>query len=331
MLYIALTILKLLLSLLKNILFENIKLIHFLGEVEDKIGQVLDEFFMNYLVTMFFRYGVPFERGSIPKSRDVMINVLPNFDENRFRQMVRVNWRTFNIILNLIKDDDVFNGQNSWKQLPIKYQLTITLFCLGCYGKGSSIRKVATLFGVGDGDTVSNITKMVFTEIVSKTYSELPHCVGYVDGTEIRLAEKPKIDSEAYFSRKHQYSLKMQAVLIGYPGSIHDSRIYTDCPLFTNANQYFSGHEWIVGDSAYKLTTTVITPYCSTAKQGTPNERKCFNENLIKYRVRIENCFAYLKERFSSSKELKIDVGSDANNSFACQWISVCCIISFVQ
>lgn len=39
---------------------------------------------------------------------------------------------------------------------------------------------------------------------------ELPFCIGYLDSTEIKLAEAPVKNQEAYFSRKYQYSIKLQ-------------------------------------------------------------------------------------------------------------------------
>lgn len=305
---------------------------------------------------MIVRYGVPRCIGSVPKSQEISYKIVPNLDELRFRQLIRVNWHTFDYILDSIKDDEVFNAPNSWKQIPVKIQLMIVLYRLGSYGEGATIAKIASLFGVGDGGTIMKITKRVFTaicrlqkkylywpdikerkEIVSKTSHELPFCIGYVDGTEIRLAEKPTTDSESYFTRKHQYALKLQVVcdynfiirhtVLGYPGSVHDNRIYSKCSLFTRAIDHFSQNEWIVGDSAYKTTSTVITPFRSSSTTRTANERNAFNQRLSKYRVRIENCFAFLKERFPSLKELKINVGNDENHRFACQWIYVCCIL----
>lgn len=46
--------------------------------------------------------------------------------------------------------------------------------------------------------------------IVKHKYYELPFCIGYVDGTEIKLAEAPVLDPESYFSRKKIYSVKLQ-------------------------------------------------------------------------------------------------------------------------
>ncbi len=66
------------------------------------------------------------------------------------------------------------------------------------------------IFGISDGGTIEVITNRVFhailnlkesfvywpakderDQLIAATFHELPHCVGYVDGCAIKLAEKP--------------------------------------------------------------------------------------------------------------------------------------------
>ena len=39
------------------------------------------------------------------------------------------------------------------------------------------------------------------------------NCIGYLDGSEIALRDKPKYDHEAYFSRKKVYGFNLQVNL----------------------------------------------------------------------------------------------------------------------
>ncbi|XP_046812454.1 uncharacterized protein LOC124421393 [Lucilia cuprina] len=103
----------------------------------------------------------------VPKSNKWNQNVLKMFDDSRFNQMIRVRPEEFVHILNLIKDDDVFNTSPKTAQLPIDMQLKIVLYLLGSSGDGLSTRKVATLFGVGDGGTIQKVTKRVFKAILN--------------------------------------------------------------------------------------------------------------------------------------------------------------------
>lgn len=158
-----------------------------------------------------------------------------------------------------------------------------------------------------------------------------------MDGTEVKLAEKPLQDPEAYFSRKHIYSLKVQAVcdyklrirhmVLGYPGSVHDARIYKNCSLSVRHTEMLSRTEWLAGDSAYKLTSTLITPFRANATTVNTAQKSDFNKLLSKYRVRIEHCFGILKERFNSLKELKLQIRDRASIKLACRWIQVCGIL----
>ncbi|XP_049311304.1 uncharacterized protein LOC125778329 [Bactrocera dorsalis] len=292
----------------------------------------------------------------IPKSSQWVNNVLPRFDSGRMRQMLRIEFFEFNYILSLIKQDPVFQNKNFVSQLPIDLQLKITLFRLGSSGESASIRKIATLFGIGDGGTVTKVTERVITalinlkstflcwpsreerrKIVTKTMKELPGCIGYVDGTEIRLAESPSKDHELYFSRKKQYAIKMQVVCdyslrirqatIGYRGSVHDAKIFAESAIGKNPQNYFCHREWIAGDSAYPLSQHLITPFRQNSTEQSKEMRDTFNQYFSKYRVRIENCFGKLKEKFCSLKELRFRLTNETNYKNYCRWILACCIL----
>ncbi|XP_049310781.1 uncharacterized protein LOC125778205 [Bactrocera dorsalis] len=292
----------------------------------------------------------------VPKSSQWRHNVLRHFDDSRFNEMIRVGPDEFCRILNYIKDDSVFNTNSSGAQLPLDLQLKIVLFRLGSSGDGLSIRKVASLFGVGDGGTIQIITKRVFKailklkekflfwpnenerlEIVTATRKEMPGCIGYIDGSELKLAEAPAKKHELFYSRKRQYAIKMQAVCdyrlrirqvtIGYPGSVHDAKIFLNSPLAKHPQRFLSDSQWIAGDSAYPLKEFLLTPFRQNSTDYTTEERESFNKYFSKYRVRIENCFGILKEKFGSLKELKFRMINEQNKKECNDWIMVCCIL----
>ncbi|KAM8701710.1 hypothetical protein ACLKA7_004887 [Drosophila subpalustris] len=113
-------------------------------------------------------------------------------------------------------------------------------------------------------------------QIVERTFEELPHCVGYIDGSEIKLFEKPVKNHETYFSRQRIYSVKLQVIcdhklrirdaVVGSPGSYHDSKVFKNCSIGKHTERYFSGEEWIAGDSAYPQSTYVVTPFRSNSR-----------------------------------------------------------------
>ncbi|KAJ4429054.1 hypothetical protein ANN_26050 [Periplaneta americana] len=67
-----------------------------------------------------------------------------------------------------------------------------------------------------------------------------------IDGCHIKI-DKPEHDADSYINRKGFYSIQMQAVvdhimkfkdvLLGYPGSVHDSRVYRTSPLGQNLEE----------------------------------------------------------------------------------------------
>nr|XP_024219985.1 putative nuclease HARBI1 [Halyomorpha halys] len=172
---------------------------------------------------------------------------------------------------------------------------------------------------------------------ISSTLDELPHCIGYVDGTEIALAEKPSIDPDSYYSRKQQFSLKAQIVcdyklqvrhfICGFPGSVHDQRIFNYSSIDKKSSNYFSGMQWIAGDTAYALKPYVLSPFKTPPGGNLTERQKKFNAHFSKYRVRVEHTLGIIKEKFNSLKELKIRISNKESIKFACAWFSVCCIL----
>ncbi|KAL7725270.1 hypothetical protein ACLKA6_007774 [Drosophila palustris] len=152
---------------------------------------------------------------SVPKSFDWRTHVLPNLNEDRFLQMLRVTKMQFQTIVEFVRNDSGFKSSLFRPQMSVEQQAVIVLFRLGSSGEAAAIRKIATLFGVGDGGTIGSITDRVFSAILRKlsqliywpnaaerkklaleTIHELPYCIGYIDGSEIKLARTPQLDHE---------------------------------------------------------------------------------------------------------------------------------------
>lgn len=54
--------------------------------------------------------------------------------------------------------------------------------------------------------------------------------------------------------------------VVGYPGAVHDAKVFRDCSVAREPQKYFSLHEYIIGDGAYKLDQTLMTPFRRTGK-----------------------------------------------------------------
>ena len=96
----------------------------------------------------------------VPKQQLWVSEVLPNLDEDRFKAMMRCDRSQFNLILTLIENNPVFNDRRG-KMFPTAVQLAILLYRIGSYGQGVSVQNIAALFGIGDGSSVTRITRRV--------------------------------------------------------------------------------------------------------------------------------------------------------------------------
>jgi len=94
-----------------------------------------------------------------------------------------------------------------------------------------------------------------------------------------------------------------------------------------NPSKYFSGAQWLAADSAYKLTDTVLTPFRKNSNFSTRRKREAFNKYFSGYRVRIEQCFGILKNKFSSLKEIRSRIKDKKSHEFVCKWIRACAVL----
>lgn len=175
-------------------------------------------------------------------------------------------------------------------------------------------------------------------KIIEQTMdNKLPKCIGYVDGSHINLNEAPVYDPESYYTRKQRYALQIQAIcdndylirniFVGFPGSVHDARVFANSDIGTNPDKYLNNGQWIAGDSAYPNSEYIVTPFRLNSTTGTPQERRKFNKHFSSFRVAIECCFGILKQVFSSLQSLRIRIDSKESHKLACDWIVCCCIL----
>ncbi|OXA45193.1 putative nuclease HARBI1 [Folsomia candida] len=297
---------------------------------------IFDNAIDDVLTISTYRLSVP--RLFVPKSDDWFRRILPNYSDDYFKKFMRVSRKDFTLILRMIENSNVFKS-NSRQQLKVDQQLAITLHKLGHDGTGSGVSTTAALFGVGGGGTILKVVTRVLKailelekdwirwpdeterlEIARNMVDQLPNCIGYIYGSHINLEEAPLDDPESYFTRKQRYAIQLQAVcdnnkmirsiFFGYPGSVHDAE-----------------GQWIAGDSAYKNTDYMITPFKNNASTGTTAERRRFNKYFSGFRVKIECCFGIIKETFESLKELRIRVDRSNGHTLACSWIRGCIIL----
>jgi hypothetical protein len=106
---------------------------------------------------------------------------------------------------------------------------------------------------------------------------------------------------------------------VGWPGSVHDSRVYASTPLVQHPDDFFEAHQYLLADSAYWLSTHTIAPYKKPA--ALLRDNKSFNWKLSHIRIDIEHSFGMLKSRFQSLTNLRCRIMDKAQYERAVQWI----------
>lgn len=90
---------------------------------------------------------------------------------------------------------------------------------------------------------------------------------------------------------------------MGYPGSVHDSRVLRVSPLYHMLPDK-CGDNYILGDSGYPCLKNLLTPF-KDAGQLTRRQRN-FNYLLSKNRYIIEHTFGIMKQKFRQLYHIKI-------------------------
>lgn len=155
-----------------------------------------------------------------------------------------------------------------------------------------------------------------------------PMAIGAIDGSHIQI-DKPDNDPDSYINRKGYYSIQMQVVcdhnrkiidfFAGYPGSVHDSRVFRNSPL-CNTLEEKCGPYFLLGDSGYPLKTRWMTPF---KERGQLTRRQInYNLKLSQNRYRIEHCFGILKQKFRQLYHLKF-----RNITKIVHFMRACCVL----
>jgi hypothetical protein len=147
----------------------------------------------------------------------------------------------------------------------------VFLYVCGAVGSDANFKKVASRF------MISHLLVQIFVErctralksklevdtinwpdayerrIISKRFQDkygFANCIGLVDGTVFLLAFKPTEYGEDYWYRKGGYGIHSLIIcddemrildyLVGYPGSVHDNRVWSKTDQCNHFYNYFS-------------------------------------------------------------------------------------------
>lgn len=152
-----------------------------------------------------------------------------------------------------------------------------------------------------------NISKAVL-----KRYN-FPNCVGFIDGCHIQILA-PKNNPVDFHNRKEVHSVVLQAVcdcnlkfthiFLGQTGRAHDARVFRESSLGDELPNLVTVGHHILGDSAYTLSTELLTPYRDNGHLSP--EQKKYNTEHSRTRAYIERAFGLLKGKFGRLKYLEL-------------------------
>ena len=151
----------------------------------------------------------------------------------------------------------------------------------------------------------------ISADFSADSYGTFTGCIGAIDGLAIRIRCPSNVNDPAnYFCRKNFHALNVQAICDrqkrilwidpGHQGASHDSTAWLESNLHDKLSEdwkeILQKHGFfIVGDSAYPLSTYLLVPY-PNAKPHSAED--AFNFWLSNSRIQIECTFGELIMRF---------------------------------
>ncbi|XP_030745146.1 putative nuclease HARBI1 [Sitophilus oryzae] len=155
-----------------------------------------------------------------------------------------------------------------------------------------------------------------------------PGVIGAIDGSHIKI-DKPSDDPDSYMNRKSFYSIQIQTVcdhnllirdiFVGFPGSVHDSRVFRNSTLCATLQQKCVNFH-LLGDSGYPLLTNLLTPFRDRGQLSRAQTN--YNVALATNRYIIEHCFGLLKQKYRQLYHVKL-----RNVRDIVHFIRACCVL----
>ena len=282
----------------------------------------------------------------------------PWLSDEEFLQKYRMHRDSFKTILSLIKDHTIFIKKYRRKQTPVSYQLLVFLFYIGKAGSGASYPQCRQTFGIGRG-TCQFFIERVCTAIRSlrerviywpnrqeriqiarrfRDKYDFVNVIAVADGTLFPLTYAPESsDAPDYHGRKYQYSMTTMIVnddqkriryyLAGFPGCVHDNRVYNNTPLFQEPESYFGNNFYLLSDSALTNSNSVVSSFKCVKGQKLTSIQEDFNTLLGRARVLAEHTIGMLKGRFQILKSIPMVITNKKKSVKRILRVIDCCVI----
>eukprot|EP00644_Phytophthora_capsici_P017219 jgi/Phyca11/122667/e_gw1.48.256.1 len=278
------------------------------------------------------RYLAPRTRVPRPPSR---INYyLTDMNETEFKLQFRMTQQYFFAIRDLVADHLEFQCVPG-KQRKMSVELHL-LSLLKVVGSMDGQGRAADYLSVGSHTPESLLARRMIRALNSfksdvivwpdtnerreisfriEAVSQLPRCIGLIDGTLFPLLSRPQDHGEDYYSRKGSYAINGLVVCddlcriryenIGWPGSSHDNRVWRNSKIAQNKHDHFDEREYLLGDSAYQPSRILVPSFKSPSGGQLALKEEYFNKQLARIRIRVEHCIGILKGRFPLLRRIR--------------------------
>ncbi|KAF5458810.1 hypothetical protein F2P56_022812 [Juglans regia] len=254
----------------------------------------------------------------------------PEFPEEEFRRAFRMSKATFNLICDEL--EAVVTKKNTMLRdaIPVRQRVAV---CIWRLATGEPLRLVSKRFGLGIStchklvlEVCSAIRSVLMPKFLQwpdennlkmikdefKLLSGIPNIGGSMYTTHVPI-KAPKVNVAAYFNKRHternqktSYSITVQGVVdprgvftdvcIGWPGSMPDEQVLEKSALSQRAQMGLLKNVWVVGNSGYPLTDSVLVPY---THQNLTWCQHAFNEKIGEVQRVAKEAFARFKGRWT--------------------------------
>ncbi|KAH9103773.1 hypothetical protein LEN26_015205 [Aphanomyces euteiches] len=123
---------------------------------------------------------------------------------------------------------------------------------------------------------------------------------------------------EDFYSRKGYYGMAGMVVCddkkrvrfmdLGWPGAVHDMRVWSNSKLGTQPWTYFNHLEFLLVDSGYILCDYLLPSYKRVRGLRLSDKQLNFNTRVAQCRSVNEHCIGLLKGRFQSLRGMRMDI-----------------------
>ena len=264
--------------------------------------------------------------------------VMASFNNRDWIENFRMQKSTFMYICNLLRPHIQKKDTIMRCAITVEKRVAVTLWRLAT---NVEYRTIGHLFGISRAsvccivrEVCENIVRVVMPKYIKWPRGEqlqetielfenmwdYPQCAGAIDGSHIPIIAPEEFHTD-YFNRKGWHSVILQAVVdaryrftdvnIGWPGSVHDARVFTNSEIFkkgqrgclfdssTAKSKVIQGVEvpvHLIGDPAYPLMSWLMKAHSDTGQLSTV--QSTFNYRLSRARNVVENAFGRLKGRW---------------------------------